>query len=106
MRQEQINSLEILSKFINDTSKEDLNALIKQYSNIGGPTYEEYLNDLQESCFVYHLQEDGLKFFRTHRYKLNCESTLLPQNNPPEKINIEINNPTFSGVSFLHTFVS
>jgi hypothetical protein len=30
----------------------------------------------------------------------------LPQNNPPEKINIEINNPTFSGVSFLHTFVS
>ena len=56
LRPEQIKSLEILSKFVADTPKDELQALIQEFEelSIEGPTFDQYLNSIDEEIALTH----------------------------------------------------
>lgn len=49
-------SLQLIDKFIAETSATDLEALLQKYEKIQGPTFDEYLISLEESyeLFCWH----------------------------------------------------
>lgn len=94
--QAQKKSLELLKEFIQNTPAEQIKALKVKHSSsdIQGPTFAEYLHQLNSSAFI----------------KLNKSAysdVVKPSAEPPNKFKITTFNqdPTYCGVLFLHTFV-
>lgn len=93
----QKKSLELLDKFIENTSTQEINSLVEKYSSLGikGPTFEQYLSELSNYHFFVYKDENGSI----------CEPFWLSE--PPEKIivnNIIKDYPANCGVYFLYTF--
>lgn len=108
MLNEQHNkSLDLLRKFVGNNTKEQLDIFIKKYEDmeIGGPTYAEYLEGLEESFCAYNLIAHGRPTITT----INCEaeeiSSFMSQPPPPKKIINNSNPAEYAGFLFLHTFV-
>ncbi len=105
LRRDQIESLELLSKFVAETPKGDLQALIDQYSNlnIDGPTFAEYLVGLDNEMTLSSASSPFITFNDIKIYlKVKGSFWESFSDSPPERAKISYNkNPADCGVSFL-----
>lgn len=110
LNQQHIKSLELLSKFIADTPKEQLDIFIKKYEDMGieGPTFSQYKEGLEDSFCGNNLLAHGKRIAITPVNYGNSITGCLEQRKslpPPQRKKISNSNPTeYVGFPFLHTF--